>query len=249
MVLSIPRFINFKLYCTLEEKMTKNGSTSFKPEEEMIPKSQVQALLDEKIAELSSQFEAKFAAMMTEQPRQPKQEIIEERQQRDNNIRLDDYVDVISLCPMPLNLSTQGNGRGMVFKFSKFGEKKSILYKDLVNIIENQRTFLEAGYFYILNKDVIRKSGLDDMYSKILTQENILQILDGDSKEALSLYSSCNERQKELIVEMILQRLLADPESIDLNLVDKISKASGTDILGKINFSKEIIEAEEETNK
>lgn len=224
--------------------MTKSSSTP-SPEENMIPESMVQALLDKKIAELSVQFEAKLAAMTNESNKQPKQEIIEEKK-TNTNIRLDDYVDVISLCPMPLNLSTERAGQGMTFKFSKFGERKSILYKDLVNIIENQRTFLEAGYFYILNQDVIRKSGLDETYSKILTQEKILEILDGDTKEAFSLYSSCNERQRELIVEMILQKLLVDPESIDLNLVDKISKASGIDIHGKINFSKEKLEAQEE---
>ena len=82
---------------------------------------------------------------------------IEEKPEK--KIQLDDYIQVMSLCNYTLNLSTEGLGRGKKFTFTKFGEIKRIMYKDLVDILEAQSSFLEKGLFYLLNKDVIRKIG------------------------------------------------------------------------------------------
>jgi len=167
-------------------------------------------------------------------------------EKKEEEIRLDDYVEVISLSPVPLNLSTQGNGRGKLFKFSKFGDKKSILYRDLVDIIENHRTFTDSGYFYIMNPEIVKKNGLDPIYENILTKEKILEVLQGEKETAISLYESANQQQQALIIDMILQKLQEDPDSIDLNIVDKIGRISGVNLIDKINYSKEILEAEEE---
>lgn len=158
-------------------------------------------------------------------------------------ISQDDYIKVISLCSdgWRLNLSTLGGGNGRVYKFSKFGEQRNIRYGDLNDIVEAHRNLLEAGRFYILNKKVIRHLGLDDIYSKIITKENILNILEG-VEDSVEIYKSCNTKQQEMIISMISEKLRDDPNSVDLNVVDKISKVSGVKIAERAEDSRKLKE-------
>jgi hypothetical protein len=136
----------------------------------------------------------------------------------------------MSLLPYPLILSTKGNGTGTVKKFTTMGEIKRILYRDLLEILESHRNFAEAGYFYIMDKRFIRQQGLDEMYSKILTKEKIEEIIRStEPKHCVEIFNSANEKQKEIIVELLIDKL-ATGSSVDLNVVDAISRASKVDI-------------------
>lgn len=146
------------------------------------------------------------------------------------NIPQDTYIKVISLCPYQLNLSTKGMGRGKIFTFHEFGQSKRILYSDLVEILESHQAFLKDGLFYIADKRVIRKNGLDDIYSNILNKDSIEKIISGSTNDAVSLFKSASEKQQEIIVDMLIEKVQSDPDSVDLNLVDKISRASGIKI-------------------
>jgi hypothetical protein len=163
-------------------------------------------------------------------------------------INSDDRIKVMSLCPMPLNISTKGSGRGKLFKFEVFGEIKQILYSDLIEIMENHQNFLNLGYFLILNKKVIRVHGLEDSYSHILPKEKIEEIIQGNSDLAVDLFRSANEKQKEFIIDMIVDKAISGKE-IDLNLIDKLSRVSKTKILEKIENAKSVLELENQEKK
>lgn len=165
-----------------------------------------------------------------------------ENEKTKTKVQLDEYVPVMSLLPYKLILSTKENGTGDTKRFTKFGEIKNIMYKDLVEIMEVQRSFLEAGYFYILNPDVIRQHGLDEVYSKILTKEKIEEILNTNSESCIDLYNSTNEEQQKIIVELFIDRIKSNPESVNLNTVDRISRISKTDILKRAEESKTLEE-------
>lgn len=160
------------------------------------------------------------------------------------DIRPDRYVTLISLCPFALNLTTQEYGQGRKIKFSKFGEVKKVLYADLIDILMVNESFVEAGYFYIADSDVIRKHGLDEAYSKILQKEKVLEILEGDTDNSVrlvSLYKSVNEKQREMINEIIIEKLMSadEPEKVyDLNILSQFSRISKYDILKKAEESK-----------
>lgn len=157
-------------------------------------------------------------------------------------IRQDEYIPVMSLIPYHLNLSTKEGGQGNIKKFTRFGEKKNILYKDLLDIIEVHPNFLEAGYFYILHPGFIRQQGLDETYSKILTKDKIEQILTTNTEDCITLYNSANPKQQEIIIQLLIDRVRNEPERVNLNSVDKISKLSGVDIVKKAEESKELQE-------
>jgi hypothetical protein len=167
---------------------------------------------------------------------------VQEYDYGDINIKPDEYVSIMSLLPYFLNLSTKEFGQGSVKKFTKFGEIKRVLYGDLVEIMENHKNFLEAGYFYILNPAIIRKHGLDDIYQKILTKEKIEEILTANSEECVALYNSANPQQQEIIVQLLTDKLRANPDSVNLNVIDKISRISKVDILKRVEDSRLLAE-------
>jgi hypothetical protein len=160
-------------------------------------------------------------------------------QAKRDRVLLDDYVPVMSLLPYRLNLSTKEGGQGDIKKFTRFGEVKNILYKDLVDIIEVDRSFMEAGYFYILDPVVIRQHGLDEVYSKILTKEKIDEILNNINTEyCIDLYNSANPEQQKVIVHLLIEKVKADPNSVNLYTVDRISRLSKIDIANKAEQEK-----------
>lgn len=151
-----------------------------------------------------------------------------------------EYIKVMSLLNYRLNLCTQPNGQGKVFKFDSFGQIKKILYSDLVDILEVHSNFLEAGYFYIMNPKVIRLHGLDETYSKILTKEKIEKIINAQSEECLTLYSSANKGQQEIIIQLLVEKVAENMDSVNLNIVDKISRLAKIDIYKKAEEIKEM---------
>lgn len=163
-------------------------------------------------------------------------------------INQDDYIKVVSLTPFQLNLTCEPKGAGKCFTFRGFGQTKRVLYSDLVKILENAHSFLEKAYFYIMDKRVIRRHGLDDLYEKILTKEKIEAIIEGNSNDAVSLFKSASESQQLIIVEMLIEKLVKDPDSVDLNMVDKISRASGVKIQEKAEEGRELLNVTKESN-
>ena len=164
----------------------------------------------------------------------------------DTKLQPDDYVNVMSLIPYNLNLSTKEGGQGNVKKFTKFGEVKRILYRDLVEIMEVHRNFLESGYFYIMNPQLVRFHGLDDVYSKILTKEKMENILSAQADNVIDLYTSANEGQQEIIIQLLIEKVRDNPDSVNLNVIDRISRISKVDIAKKADEARE---AEKETEE
>lgn len=207
----------------------------------MSAKKVTKQLSDEEKKELAA-LKARLAEL------EPAPVLIEEKSEElplRNKIPLDEYIPVISLLPYRLNLATKEGGQGDIKKFTRFGEIKNILYKDLVDILETNRGFAEAGYFYILNPDVIRQHGLDDVYSKILTKEKIEEILNNntDAEACVNLYNSANAEQQRVIVQLLVNRIKEYPNGVNLYTVDRISRLSGIDIPAKAQAEK-VLEAE-----
>jgi hypothetical protein len=160
------------------------------------------------------------------------------------NINSDTYIKVISLCPYTLNLATARKDKGKLYTFTHFGEVKRIIYRDLMEIIENHRNFLNDGLFLIMNRDVIRHQGLDDLYEKLLTKEKIEIILEGNQSDAVNMFRAANPKQQDLICNMIISEM-ADGKEMDLNFLDRISRVVATridkyDIVEKVEDTKSL---------
>ena len=169
-----------------------------------------------------------------------KQENIVEDENEDVQIASDAYIKVMSLTPHWLTLTTQEFGRGKKFDFRNFGEVKKILYHDLVDIMEQHANFVENGNFVILDKNVVRRHGLDETYGKILTKDKIEQILSGNQSDAVNLFKACGDAQKELIALMLANKV-ANDEEVDLNLLDRLSRVIGYSISERGAEIKEVL--------
>ena len=145
------------------------------------------------------------------------------------DLRADDFVDVISLCSSTLSLSTEGYGKGKIYTFTKFGERKPIIYSDVMSIIEHQMKFIRAGLFYIADKDVVKRHGLEEVYSLILTKEKMEEII-VCNKSSIELYETASKDQRKTINRILVSKL-ADGEDIDLNVVSSISRIGGKDLV------------------
>lgn len=195
--------------------------------------------LDSDLLEKINSLEALVAKLISEKESKKEEEVISDDDYIYESIKIsqDEYIKVISLCPMELNLSTEGMGKGKKFKFDKFGDVKRILYSDLVNIMESNSSFLNYGFFYIMDKRVIRKHGLDETYESILTKENIENVIELSEEDSVELFKSANKRQKEFICDMIIEKI-KNEKSVNLNVVDRISRISGINLYEKGEESK-----------
>lgn len=167
-------------------------------------------------------------------------ELLDEgEEEQEIDIRPDKYIAVINLTPGDLILSTLPGGRGKVFSFRSFGEKKRILYSNLVDIMEASPRFLEEGFFYIADKKVITKHGLNDIYSTILTKEAIEKIFSDSisDEDVTTLYKSANKNQQETMVNLLVRKL-AGESNLNLNMVSVISRLSKVDILARVEEAK-----------
>jgi hypothetical protein len=180
--------------------------------------------LKQKLADLQKQLER---ALM-------KEEFAPTQENNETRIPQDDYIKVMALRLETMNLSTAPRGKGKTFVFNKFGEIKNILYADLVQIIETHPNFVEGGYFYILDKRVIRRHGFEELYSKILTKEKIEQIVADSTQETVDLFAASNREQQETIINIIVSNMLAGAK-VDLNIVDRLSRISGIKIQERVD--------------
>jgi hypothetical protein len=190
--------------------------------------------LEKKVADLSSALEQLLKQQVQTKTISNKAE----------QIQPNEFIKVMSLLGNRLNLSTQPHGRGKTFSFDRFGEVKNILYSDLIEINNNQKNFLEAGYYYILDDRVIDAEALNDVYEKILDKKQIETIL--SSKEgSIAMFQKANPKQQSVIIGFITEKIL-NGESVDFNIVNEIKRVSGIDINEKVRNTQEIRKSSEE---
>jgi len=156
----------------------------------------------------------------------------------------DEYVSVMNICPMALTLTSEPYGRGRKLDFLKFGDTRQVAYSDLVRMMDNHPTFLEKGYFYILDQRVIQKHGLAQVYENILDKEKLDKIF-SMGEQSLELYKQASDSQRGFI-ERVLIKKIRDGEQVDLNLISKIEKVSNSKIMERANQAREIMEDVEE---
>ena len=157
-------------------------------------------------------------------------------------ILADEFIEIVSLTPYKLNLSTEQGGKGRVVKFEKFGDSRRVSYSDLVRIIDTNQSFLESGYFYILDERVVKKHGLSYAYDTILTKDKLERVFDL-SPNSVALYKSAGEAQRKFIHQIILDKLIKNTD-VDLNVISQIEKIGGISLIQSANEAKEMMEIE-----
>lgn len=159
-----------------------------------------------------------------------------------NNLERD--VTFISLCNHILNLSTEPNGGGIVYTFERFGEEQSIPYSDAKRIIKNNKSFIQGGKCYITDEELIKTEHLVNDYKKIFSKDSLLEMLSAERTVFPTLFDAMTDTQKDILRDVVVEKLSKDKNSVDMNIVQYINESLGIDILESINFSKELLNNE-----
>ena len=150
-------------------------------------------------------------------------------------------VRIISLCRGSLNLAKDERGLDKL-KFTKYGEIKPVLYSTLINIVNNNRGFAERGLFYILDKASVYYLGLSNAYDRLVDNTVLDNICNYPVIDIEKIIEGMEKSQVEVMVKNLSDRMY-NGENFDLNKINAVSRASGIDILQRINNMKSFAES------
>ena len=148
----------------------------------------------------------------------------------EDRIGSDDLIPVISQTVGSLTLTTEGNGNGAIYDFSEFGEIQDINFRDLRDIVRNNKNMVTNGRFYILNEKAVKELRLESAYNKMLSNEEIATIFDKDVKSVVELYKLAPTGQKETIIDLVIDRKL-NGQPIDANVLIQLGELCGKDLI------------------
>lgn len=132
-------------------------------------------------------------------------------------------IPVISLYNGVLAVSTAQKGEGQPYVFHEFGEVQLIRYGHLIDILGNYIHFAKAGYFYIDNESVIVTHALIDNYEKLLSKEDIDNLLKIDKNEMIKLYERTTNEQRQEILSWFREKS-RNGQDLDLNRLAILNK-------------------------
>ena len=151
----------------------------------------------------------------------------------------------ISLCNHILNLSTEPYGGGTIYTFTEFGEEQSIPFSDARKIVKNNKKFIKGGKCYIADDELVAVEHLTNDYKTILSKDSLLELLSADRSKFRSIFDSLTPEQKEVFKDIVVSKLTANPDSVDMNIVQYINNSLDIDILEDIKYGKELLKNEE----
>lgn len=150
--------------------------------------------------------------------------------------RPDAMIQIQSLTKGELCLNVNGN---VAISFEKYGDIKPVLYSELVNIVNNNRSFAEDGSFYILDDGAVYHLGLGRYYDNIMSFDQIDGIEAYGDDELRDMLSRIPASQK-VVISQLLAGKIYHQEYVDMNKVDIISKILDIDIVGKSREMQEV---------
>jgi len=196
---------------------------------------------NEKMSTRLKQMEEMMAKILEEKETSIDSKSINSNNIELNELRANEYIEVVSLIDGMLNLSTEPYGKGKTYSFTKFGQSRAIQYGEVEGIINNQEKFIKNGYFYVSDDRVAKRHDLYRFYEETLNKETIEKILNSDDKKDIELFKMATDKQKEVIVNLYIKKIKdLDDSEIDYNKVSLFSKSFGKDVAEMIEEYKSL---------
>lgn len=105
-------------------------------------------------------------------------------------------------------------------------------------IVANMSNMVRSGSIYIDDEQFRADHNLTDIYRYLLSKDQLQHLLDNDPKYAIEAYKGANDNQKQIILDMICDKLDKGQE-VDGNILITLSKLSGKDLLEMQNAKEE----------
>ncbi len=130
-----------------------------------------------------------------------------------------------------VNLSNGGVSlRGTrMHSMEKQFEVRSFSEAEARSIVANTPNLIREGFVYIMDSDFVEDNDLSDVYENLLNDKQMEELLTKDSAYVVDVYRNASEGQKEIIVDMIINKKLLN-STVDANIVEEIGKLCGKDL-------------------
>lgn len=152
-------------------------------------------------------------------------------QEEEKKIGHDDLVPVVSHFVGGLALSADGKGGNPIYYFSQFNEVQDIPFGDLRDIVRNNASFAQGGYFYILDTEAVKQLRLEGYYQRQLTHDEMVHLFNNNPEQIIELYKMAPEAEKELILDLIEDKKQRG-ENVDGNVLVTLGELSGRNLVG-----------------
>lgn len=152
-----------------------------------------------------------------------------------------EFIEVISLSPAITNVNTgMGDRNGRNYRFVGFGVSMEIPYSDLVAIVQNHRGAFDRGFLYINDARFVKSQGLSLAMKKILTKEQMEEIIYSKDLKTLDLLGKASSDQRSHIADILVDMINAGKD-VDMNKVKRVSEFVGYQIDEKAMRIKEAL--------
>lgn len=111
-------------------------------------------------------------------------------------------------------------------------DSKSFSEVEAKVIVNNMPKSIVSGKLYVVaDDDFIDECELTDVYTEVLNVNALKGILNKNVNEVCEIYSNACDEQKQIIIDMIYKKKL-NGEDVDANILMKLGKISGKDLMG-----------------
>lgn len=201
-------------------------STTKSKEEKVTPKVETVPDNNKKIAELEAMVQKLMA--------QTGQINIAPVQDLDINPNKKTKITSLTYGVLTLYCKTRG-----FLKFNNYGQTHSISYAQLSDYMNTCREDAEDGKFYIHDQRMVEDLGLTEIYSKLISNDIVNNIVSGVNFDFKEIVQDATEFQKQSLSDLIAEKVYNN-EYQDMNGVDILSKSTGIDIMEKVREMREV---------
>lgn len=196
-------------------KTTKSKTTTATKVEPVV-ENQVNSeneALKAQIAEMKAQMEL-MAQIMANKPTEPA-----------NNAKKDRMITFVNLT----------NGTA-ILRGNQFWElegryaSRSFLEREARIIVNNMPNMIRSGMVYIADSQFVQENDLSDVYMNMLSDTDMKNLLAKDASYVIDVYKNVSEGQKQIIIDMILEKRRAG-EKVDGNILTELGELCGKDLI------------------
>lgn len=109
-------------------------------------------------------------------------------------------------------------------------ESRKFLEREAKLIVNNMPNSVREGAVYILDADFIQECELEDIYRNLLTDKDMIELLNHEPSYVIEVYKNASDGQKKIIVDMIENKKINN-EFVDANILLQIGKLCGKDLI------------------
>lgn len=116
------------------------------------------------------------------------------------------------------------------YTIEKQFETRRFIEREARLIVNNMPESIRDGKVYILDADFVRDCELDSVYETLLSDKQMMELLDKEPAYIIEVYKNANDSQKKIIVDMIENKKLSG-EFVDANVLLQIGQLCGKNLI------------------